>query len=223
MDRARDSSVPPDPRGPDLRIEALARASRSLGDFVARDPASRELIALEEPLPALAGYIARMEEAFGEGGMATLRVAKRRSLAQVAARDLAGELDIIEVGRCLSDIADACLRVTNSFLSDGTLGILAMGKLGGGELNYSSDIDLIFVGPSETTPAAEALLRELGGSTPEGRAFRIDTNLRPEGRSGPLVRSVEAMLEHYRRHAESWEHQALLKMRPVDGGGAKET
>jgi [glutamine synthetase] adenylyltransferase / [glutamine synthetase]-adenylyl-L-tyrosine phosphorylase len=95
-----------------------------------------------------------------------------------------------------------------------------MGKLGGRELGYSSDIDVMFVHEGEQAKAeelAETLLKAIGEVTPEGQAFRIDAGLRPEGKSGPLARSLEAFLEYYRRWSSPWEHLALIKARPVAG------
>lgn len=99
------------------------------------------------------------------------------------------------------------------------LAVISMGKLGGRELNYSSDIDLMFVGDEvgRATEVASALLKALGDYTPEGQAYRIDLNLRPEGRSGALVRSLEGYLEYYRRWAKEWEYQALIKARHSAG------
>ncbi|MDQ4094593.1 MAG: bifunctional [glutamine synthetase] adenylyltransferase/[glutamine synthetase]-adenylyl-L-tyrosine phosphorylase, partial [Actinomycetota bacterium] len=100
------------------------------------------------------------------------------------------------------------------------LAVVAMGKLGGRELNYVSDIDLMFVtrgDPRESTKPVERLLQELGGYAPEGAAYFIDVNLRPEGRQGALVRSLDSYLEYYERWAKPWEYQALIKVRPAAG------
>lgn len=156
-----------------------------------------------------------------EGGYPALRLEKRRRLAALAARDLAGELALEDVGAHLSDLADACIEVFLEMEGSATLGVVSMGKLGGRELNYSSDIDLMFVGPpdglEEATKTATSLLAELGGTFAEGQAFRIDMNLRPEGRSGPLVRTLDGYLEYYKRWAETWEFQALIKARASAG------
>ncbi|MFP5351283.1 MAG: bifunctional [glutamine synthetase] adenylyltransferase/[glutamine synthetase]-adenylyl-L-tyrosine phosphorylase [Actinomycetota bacterium] len=156
-----------------------------------------------------------------EGGYPALRLEKRRRLAALAARDLAGELALEDVGVHLSDLADACIEVFLETEGSTTLGVVSMGKLGGRELNYSSDIDLMFVAPpdglEEATKTATSLLAELGGTFAEGQAFRIDMNLRPEGRSGPLVRTLDGYLEYYKRWAETWEFQALIKARASAG------
>jgi [glutamine synthetase] adenylyltransferase / [glutamine synthetase]-adenylyl-L-tyrosine phosphorylase len=95
-----------------------------------------------------------------------------------------------------------------------------MGKLGGRELNYASDLDVMFVCDEDATDRdaqATELLRAIGEVTPEGQAFRIDPSLRPEGKSGALVRSLSSFLEYYRRWSQPWERQALLKARTVAG------
>ncbi len=105
----------------------------------------------------------------------------------------------------------------------GGLAVIAMGKLGGAELNYVSDVDVLFVtrgDPGPATRAAERLLRLVGGVTPEGRPYELDAALRPEGRDGPLVRSLDGYRAYYERWAATWESQALLKARPVAGDAA---
>lgn len=189
---------------------------------MAEDDAARALVESEEPLPEGGdAYLQLFRSAAQGAGYPGLRTEKRRRLAAVAARDLAGELSLEQVGAHLSDIADACIQVFLEQEGSSDLGVVSMGKLGGRELNYSSDIDLMFVAPPEAidgaTKTASALLAELGGTFPEGQAFRIDMNLRPEGRSGPLVRSLDGYLEYYKRWAETWEFQALIKARATAG------
>jgi len=99
-----------------------------------------------------------------------------------------------------------------------------MGRLGGRELSYSSDIDVLFVydGPrpddfEAATATATALVREISATTAEGQTFRVDANLRPEGKEGPLARSLDGYRAYYERWALTWELQALLRARPVAG------
>jgi glutamate-ammonia-ligase adenylyltransferase len=143
-----------------------------------------------------------------------LRRFKRREMLGVSLADVAGEADAREVGRGLADVADACL---NAALEDTeSLAIIGMGKLGGRELSYASDVDVMFVStgdPHNAEKAAEKLIRAIGEVTPEGQAFRIDAALRPEGKSGPLARSLESFTEYYERRARPWELLALLKAR----------
>lgn len=209
-------AAPPAP----ARAAAVGAGSRTLAQLLERDERARHLLGSAGPLPSGPAYAEALSAALDDGGMPELRREKRRRLLEIAARDLAGEIDLEEAGRCLADLADACLGTSLAHLrAEGGLGIVAMGKLGGRELNYCSDIDLMFVsdGDPRSAAAAEVLLKEIGGFWPEGQAYRIDLNLRPEGRSGPLVRPLDAYLEYYRRWAKEWEHQALLKARHSAG------
>ena len=145
-----------------------------------------------------------------------LRRFKRRELLRIALVDLAGTED---VGPALGDLADACISAA---IEDPgfPFAVIGMGKLGGRELGYSSDIDVMFVHEGEQAKAeelAETLIKAIGEVTPEGQAFRIDAGLRPEGKSGTLARSLESFLEYYRRWSSPWEHLALIKARPVAG------
>ena len=204
------------------RLIALHQASRSLTRFAEEDEHARALLLDQEALPDPSGYDVLFRDAIERGGMGELRLEKRRRLLALAGRDVAGEVSLETVGAHLSAQADGCLRVALEHLDDASMAVVAMGKLGGYELNYSSDIDLMFVIADDSdlakaTQAATALLRELGSITPQGQAFRIDMNLRPEGRGGALVRSMSGYLEYYKRWAETWEFQALIKARACAG------
>ena len=123
-----------------------------------------------------------------------------------------------DYARVKYQIAEACLAVALAATpGSDRLAVVGMGKLGGAELNYSSDVDLLFVhresGPhaqAEASAAAAQLIELLTQPTADGLALRIDANLRPGGRSAPLSRSLGAMAEYYERHAETWERQAGL-------------
>ncbi|MGH8934694.1 MAG: bifunctional [glutamine synthetase] adenylyltransferase/[glutamine synthetase]-adenylyl-L-tyrosine phosphorylase, partial [Acidimicrobiia bacterium] len=169
--------------------------------------------------------------------LAALRRFVRRRLLATAVRDILGLADMPQVGRELSDTADAAAEAALRAVQEevGAAGrpvvpmaVVAMGKWGGRELNYASDIDLLFVyrvpegmdAPAAAQGAirvAEGFLEALGGVTPEGVAFRVDADLRPEGRDGPLARSLESYRAYYQRWAQTWEFQALLKARPAAG------
>ena len=206
------------------RAEALSTVSRSLAEFVADDPGAAALVEDEGPLPGGDGYRELLARARAEDGPAGLRLAKRRLLAAIAARDADGEIGIEAVGRALADLADACLVVVlAAHPPPPGLAIASMGKLGGRELNYYSDIDVLFVTSGDVAPAtatATAVLAELSEYSPAGRVYEVDTNLRPEGRDGPLVRSLDGYLEYYRRWAKPWEYQALIKARHSAGDEA---
>src|SRR5262249_17150420 len=98
--------------------------------------------------------------------------------------------------------------------------VMGMGKLGGRELNYASDVDILFVHDGDTERAervARALLQVMTAPSEDGLVFRTDADLRPEGRSGPLTRALDSYASYYEGWAQTWEFQALLKARPVAG------
>jgi glutamate-ammonia-ligase adenylyltransferase len=157
------------------------------------------------------------------GPMDGLRVFRRRAMLRVAARDLAGG-HVDEIVAEVSDVADACLSEACGLAAPTGLAVIALGKLGGSELNYASDVDVVFVhrgtGADRQERADRAvvqLIRVLSEPTAEGIALRIDPTLRPGGRGGALSRSLEAMREYYGTQAATWERQALIKARPVAG------
>jgi glutamate-ammonia-ligase adenylyltransferase len=171
-------------------------------------------------------------------------VAYRRWLLALTARDLTGEASLDQVAAELADLAaaalEAALAIARAGLRPGSapcrLAVIAMGKCGARELNYASDVDVIFVaepardGTGEdggeaaalrtATQLAAGLIQACSQSTPEGALFPVDPNLRPEGRSGPLVRTLASHRAYYQRWAQTWEFQALLKARPVAGDAA---
>jgi len=174
-----------------------------------------------------------------------LRLAYRRRLLHLAARDLTGADPLDSVMAELADLATAALTAALAIARAGLppgaapcrLAVIAMGKGGGRELNYASDVDVIFVagaagpdGPPEAhgsaaeaaalrtaTALASGMIRICSQSTAEGALFPVDANLRPEGRNGPLVRTVASHRAYYERWAKTWEFQALLKARLVAG------
>ncbi|HXS62079.1 MAG TPA: bifunctional [glutamine synthetase] adenylyltransferase/[glutamine synthetase]-adenylyl-L-tyrosine phosphorylase [Streptosporangiaceae bacterium] len=166
-----------------------------------------------------------------------LRAAYRRRLLLLAARDLTGAAGLDEVMAELADLSAAVLQAALAIAASQVpavavqtrLAVIAMGKCGARELNYASDIDVIFVADrpaadvDETvalraaTQLASAMIRICSERGAEGAMFPVDANLRPEGRNGPLVRTVASHLAYYQRWAKTWEFQALLKARPVAG------
>lgn len=177
-----------------------------------------------------------------------LRQLRRREMVRIAWRDLAGHAALEETVQDLSALADACIEGALTVLHQGLcrqmghptgptgtpqeLVVIGMGKLGAGELNFSSDVDLIFAFPESgrTQGAATAvsndefflrlcrrLVRILGQVTEEGFVFRIDTNLRPFGESGPLVMSFAALEGYYQSQGREWERYAWIKARVVAG------
>ncbi|MBW1687190.1 MAG: hypothetical protein JRS35_19250 [Deltaproteobacteria bacterium] len=160
-----------------------------------------------------------------------IRRAKYRGLLRVAARDLGGR-PFAQSLEELSALADRCLEAGLACAAEETgveaPAVFALGKLGGHELNFSSDVDLLFlyhppsgVDPLEHNEAVGRLVRHLKGQfeTPssEGFAYRVDLNLRPEGRTGVLANSVDAALGYYESFGAEWERQMLLRLRFVAG------
>jgi [glutamine synthetase] adenylyltransferase / [glutamine synthetase]-adenylyl-L-tyrosine phosphorylase len=205
---------------PEMLRARLRVSSRSLAGLLERDERAGAL--LQEDVPSDAGhYRQAVAAALAANALPGFRAEKRRRLLQIAALDVAGQIGLEDVGRALSDLADACLSSALTWIeAPDELAVIGMGKLGGRELNYCSDIDVMFVTDGEVNVATEAatrLLAVLGEFGPEGQAYRIDVDLRPEGRSGVLVRSLEGFLEYYRRWADAWEFQALIKARCAAG------
>jgi glutamate-ammonia-ligase adenylyltransferase len=177
-----------------------------------------------------------------------LRKFRLREMIRIAWRDLAGRTDLSQTMADLSALADACIHQALLLLYewacqkygiptgyDGSpqhLVVLGMGKLGGGELNFSSDVDLIFAYPAmgQTRGVSEpisneeffmrlcrSLIKTIGSRTSEGLVFRVDMNLRPYGESGPLVMSFDAMEAYYQEQGREWERYAWIKARVVAG------
>ena len=168
--------------------------------------------------------------------MDALRVEYRRVLLRLASRDLTHHLGVDDAAAELSDLAagtlDAALAIARQRVgeeaSSARLAVVAMGKCGGHELNYVSDVDVIFVHePADgadpdralrvATQLASNLMRVCSEQTAEGTIWPVDAALRPEGKSGPLTRSLASHQGYYERWASTWEFQALLKARAVAG------
>jgi [glutamine synthetase] adenylyltransferase / [glutamine synthetase]-adenylyl-L-tyrosine phosphorylase len=186
-------------------LVAVTAASRSLTELLVADPAAVEVIAnLDDRRPM--GTIS---------ASADLRRWKALELLRVAARDLLGMDDLPQVGRDLAALASDALQAAYELAGSPPLAVIGMGKLGGSELNYSSDIDVMFVarpGDEDTDRAARALM-----AAAREASFRVDANLRPEGRDGPLTRTLGSFEAYWERWAQTWEFQALIKARPVAG------
>lgn len=222
----------------------LFAASGYLSDILAREPELYALLAGREPLPPVDGYPEAVARALRpmrrpEARRAALRRLKRREILRIAWHDLTRRAGFTDVVTRISALADALIAAALQLAGEETrpqfptaseqvvMGVLAMGKLGGRELNYSSDVDLMFVFDSPDVRStthqiyarrlAERVVRIVGEETSEGRLFRVDMRLRPEGRSGELARTLAAYREYYDRWVETWERQALIKVRPVAG------
>jgi glutamate-ammonia-ligase adenylyltransferase len=169
-----------------------------------------------------------------------LRVEYRRILLRLAARDLAHHVSLDDAAAEISDLAAATLeaalavaRARVEAYASARLAVIAMGKCGGHELNYISDVDVVYVyeparlesgEPADdgvalraATQLASHLMRICSDHTRAGTIWPVDANLRPEGSQGPLVRTLASHRGYYEKWAKTWEFQALLKARPVAG------
>ncbi len=152
-----------------------------------------------------------------------VRLLKQMEEIRIGLLFLQKRIDVLRATKALSRTADAVLSAAMDHAAAGVddIAVISFGKLGGREITFSSDLDLIFVAGSdvrlEQTKAGEKLLRLLVSYTRDGAAYSVDTRLRPEGSKGPLVSSVEAFKKYYAEAAAFWEFQALLKARPVAG------
>ena len=215
------------------RVCRLLGSSRLVGDALRRNPDVVPSLADEEFLARTKGRAELIEEALGTLAWRTdpdewqegLRRFKRRELLRIASRDLLGFATGEAVAADLANLADACVEATLRHLSPPVpFAVIGMGRLGGCELSYASDIDVLFVydgsGAADFDVAektATRMISSIGATTAEGQTFRIDANLRPEGKQGPLARSLDGYRSYYERWALTWEFQSLLKARPVAG------
>jgi len=229
------------------RLVRVLGASLGLGDFLLRRPA--ELEALTRPLRApldvdqySADILAALDGLDGDAAVTALRVRYRRHLLQLTAWDLEQSdplAAVSVVAAALADLASAALdgalaiaRASSRFpaadVERTRLSVIGMGKAGARELNYVSDVDVIFVAEAAdgltgdraveiATRLAMETMRGIHETAFEPELWEVDANLRPEGKDGALVRTLESHLAYYDRWAKSWEFQALLKARPLAG------
>lgn len=215
------------------RVCRILGSSRFLGDSLFHQPAFLETLADDEDLLRERTRDELVDAARGtlqwradvDQRRSGLRRFKRREFLRIAARDVLGLAPIEVTARELSNLADACVEAGLAALApEVPFAVIGMGRLGGRELSYSSDIDVLFVydgdRPSHFDAAerlATQLVREIGATTAEGQTFRIDANLRPEGKRGALARSLEGYRAYYEEYGLPWEFQSLLRARPVAG------
>ena len=218
------------------RLLSVLGSSLALGDHLIANPQSWHLLegalALPRPAQLRRMFSERIAECVSapEVVMPGLRVLYRDQLLILAALDLAPTVEnepvlrFATIGAHLSDLADAALdaamkvAIANVCAHDTPpprLAVIAMGKCGGRELNYVSDVDVIFVGEDAgpvTTRVAGEMMRLASDAF-----FDVDAGLRPEGKQGALVRTLDSHIAYYQRWAKTWEFQALLKARPAVG------
>ncbi|MEV6108592.1 bifunctional [glutamine synthetase] adenylyltransferase/[glutamine synthetase]-adenylyl-L-tyrosine phosphorylase [Streptomyces sp. NPDC051940] len=227
------------------RLLGVLGASEGLAEHLVRHPGDWHSLHIYESAdlhPTTEEFEQALAEGiWGEQGAGrprpdALRTAYRRALLGIAARDVCGTTDVSQVAAELADLATATLRAALEIAAEEQpadaetcrLAVIGMGKCGGRELNYVSDVDVIFVGEARgsadegkavqaATRLAARMMRVCSDTTAEGTIWPVDANLRPEGRNGPLVRTLSSHLAYYQRWAKTWEFQALLKARPVAG------
>ena len=155
-----------------------------------------------------------------------LRRLRQQVLLRVMARDLAGDAGLAEVCAAMSDLAELSLAAALRFLGREDLVVVGMGKLGGRELNVSSDIDLVFLhagaDPAPYESAGRRLIRLLSETTADGFVFRVDMRLRPYGESGPLACNFDFLDTYFVTQGREWERYAWLKARPLSGAQERE-
>lgn len=232
-------------------------ASIGLADFFLRHPQELAVLAevgslvpnavtLRERMLAAVGAVNGFSESDDESAWNALRIAYRRSLAEIAAVDLSAPEPVVRIAAVSAALADAAGAALEASLAVARtrvaascpreevtltqLAIIGMGKAGARELNYVSDVDVIFVGGTAddqrltesraidiATSLARETMRGVSAVEVEPPLWEVDANLRPEGKQGALVRSLASHVAYYERWAKSWEFQALLKARPLAG------
>jgi len=220
-------------------------ASRFAGELLLASPEAVQMLGDPDGLRPRTHEVLlrRMRSAAGrrddaESAVATIRAIRRAEVFRIAVADLQGRVDLDRVGRSLTAVSEAtiqaALEVSLAHVEtqrDRPLGtdvlVVGMGRLGGSEVGYSSDADVLYVhDPHEGVDEQEAQeaalavvveLRRLLGAAGSDPPLGLDADLRPEGRNGPMIRSLTSYAAYYERWSETWEAQALLRARPVAG------
>jgi glutamate-ammonia-ligase adenylyltransferase len=222
--------------GAAARTCQLLGSSRVVGDAMRRHPEFVDILDDDDALVAESARGELVADALDtlewrgdqEQRREGLRRFKRRELLRIATRDLLGYARLEATERELTGLAEACLEAALTSLRPPLpFAVIGMGRLGGGELSYASDIDVMFVYEGDgiadfdhAEHVAAQLVQEIGATTAEGQTFRIDARLRPEGNQGPLARSLDGFREYYAHWGLTWERQALTKARFVAGDPA---
>ena len=236
-----------------VRLWAVLGLSRALEEHLVRHPEQVSVLREGAPIPDREGMREGLllavgadpragepvSSLVGEAALNAVRVEYRRRVLHLAARDLTDEVGMEVVGRELADLADgvleAALAIGRAGLPAGSapcrIAVIGLGKSGARELNYVSDVDVVFVAEAigdgdegaalETASRlAKSLIHTCITATAEGSIWEVDPGLRPEGKSGALVRTLDSHMDYYARWAKTWEFQALLKARPSAGDGS---
>ena len=234
-----------DPRAAQILVQLLG-TSPALGEILIRNPEYFHWLqlALEGAPPDRVDYTAELDKLLATGldtiaRLDGVRRFRRREYLGIAARDLLGETDMAGATRQLSTLADAVIHAALRLLSEdlrrqtgrdvapGRFAVIGLGKLGGMELNYSSDIDLVYVYDPADPDAprdheffhklARRLTKVLGDHTAESYLYRVDLRLRPMGRHGDVACTLTQYTRYYETQGETFERFALIKARPVAG------
>ena len=186
------------------------------------DPDDLKALTLEDLRVEMGAIVERHDET--EKAANSIRGIRRRETLRLAMGAVLGALTIDEISQGLSDITESYLLALKDLIDDGTidLGIVAMGRFGGAELGFGSDADLMFVysaldsdDPQKSAERQISLLRKLAADPV--LEFELDIDLRPEGKNGPVARSLESYSAYYEKWANTWEAQALLRARVIAG------
>ncbi len=216
-------------------VATLCGASSALSEHLIRHPLHVNYVAHAQVIPSASELRTSLQQAVHgrdwDDALLQLRVAYRKEVSAIAALDVSaigGSVAILPaIAFALSDLADAVIatalelarqRVPES--DDVSLAVIAMGKCGARELNYVSDVDVIFVAEPANevaTEMAKLVMSACSAITSEGMIWEVDAALRPEGKAGALVRTLSSHMDYYGRWAQSWEYQALIKARFMAG------
>ena len=227
-----------------LRLAGLLGESRLVGDLLLRAPEVLRLLGDDaalvgvDPQVVAGALLARSSRAGNAQDAAdAARSARRHEMLRLACGDLLGLLETAQLTTGLTRIAEATVQA--AFLAawrqvqtdrgpiDGRMAVIGMGRIGGAELGYGSDADVMYVAEPDAGADAGAVIagcaavaelvgRMLGRPSPDP-ALSLDADLRPEGRNGPLVRTLDSYRSYWERFAAVWERQALLRARPIAG------
>ncbi|MPZ81637.1 MAG: bifunctional [glutamine synthetase] adenylyltransferase/[glutamine synthetase]-adenylyl-L-tyrosine phosphorylase [Actinophytocola sp.] len=226
------------------RLATLLGTSKLVPDLIVRAPEVLRLLGDPEQLAGrdTAEVATSLRQAVNRQGylgnaVAAARSGRRHELLRVASADLLGFMDVLTVCHALSSVWSAVLQATLAAVDRAeavsagghraTIAVIGMGRLGGAELGYGSDADVLFVcEPAEGVSDSDAVkyasrvaqtVRKLLGAPSQDPPLQVDVDLRPEGRQGPIVRTLESYRAYYDQWSQVWEAQALLRARPIAG------
>lgn len=217
-------------RGLRARLLSVLGGSSALGDFMVARPGEWRRLLTDRQSPPATYPAALLAAVDNDNAVRELRAAYRGLLLEIAAEDLGHliepdlpALDYQQATARLTYLAEAAIRAALAVAEAEVgvasekcrLAVIAMGKTGGRELNYVSDVDVLFIGDGDLDVATRLASTTMRVAT--NACFEVDAALRPEGKAGPLVRNLDGHVSYYKRWARTWEFQALLKARPIAG------